>query len=101
MNTDQLLDRLFRLARHAPARAVAETSYGLETAVLAHWREAVGHRSANAGLLRGLRWSALAACAVALLTASLKSDELAAFNERFDPVARVADSAIVAGYDYE
>jgi hypothetical protein len=48
-----------------------------------------------------LRWAALVACAVALLTAALQSDELAAFNQRFDPVARVADSAIVAGYDYE
>ena len=101
MNTDRLLDLIFRLARRAPVSAIAEMSFGLETAVLAHWREAVGHRWANTGLLRGLRWAALAASAVALLTAALKSDELAAFNQRFDPVARVADSAIVAGYGYE
>ena len=43
----------------------------------------------------------MAACAVALLTAAMKSDELAAFYQRFDPVARVADSAIVVGYGYE
>ena len=101
MNTDRLLDLIFRLARRAPVGAIAEMPYGLETAVLAHWSEAVGRRSANAGLLRGLRWAALAACAVALFTAAMKSDELAAFNQRFDPVARVADSAIVVGYDYE
>jgi hypothetical protein len=101
MNTERLLDRIFHLARRAPASAITEAPYGLETAVLAHWREAVGHRSTNGGLLRGLRWAALAACAVALLTAALKSDELAAFNQRFDPVARVADPAIIAGYDYE
>ena len=101
MNTDRLLDRIFRLARHAPASAIAGAPFGLETAVLARWREAAGHRSANAGLLRGLRWAALAACAVALLTAALQSDELAAFSQRFDPVFRVADSAIVAGYDNE
>jgi hypothetical protein len=101
MNTDRLLDRIFGFARRASASALTEVPYGLETMVLAHWREAAGHRSANAGLLRGLRWAALAACAVALCTAALKSDELAAFNQRFDPVTRVADSAIVAGYDYE
>jgi len=64
MNTDRLLDLIFRLARRAPVSAIAEMPYGLETAVLAHWYEAVGNRSANAGLLRGLRWAALAACAV-------------------------------------
>ena len=101
MNTERLLDRIIRLARRVPACPTPGPPYGLETAVLAHWREAFGHRSTNAGLLRGLRWAALAACAVALLTAAFKSDELAAFNQRFDPVARVADSAIVAGYDYE
>lgn len=101
MNADRLLDCIFRLARRASGSAIAEAPCGLETVVLAHWREAAGHRSASAGLLRGLRWAALAACAVALLTVALKSDELAAFNQRFDPVARVADSAMVAGYDNE
>jgi hypothetical protein len=52
-------------------------------------------------LLRGLRWAALLACAVALLVGALAGDELAAFNDRFDPETRVADSAIVAGYGYE
>ena len=78
-----------------------EPAYGLETAVLAHWREAVAQRSTNGGLLRGLRWAALAAFAIALLTAALKSDEIAAFSHRSDPVARVADSAIAAGFGYE
>jgi hypothetical protein len=41
------------------------------------------------------------ACAVALLAGVLKSDELAAFSNRYDPETRLADSAIVAGYDYE
>lgn len=101
MNTERLLDRIFRLARRAPARPTPELAYGLETAVLAHWREAGGQRLGSAGLLRGLRWATLAAFAIALLTAALKSDELAAFNRRSDPVAQVADSAIVVGYGYE
>jgi len=101
MNADRLLDRIIRLARRAPVLPTPDPAYGLETAVLAHWREAAAHRSANGTLLRGLRWAALAAFAVALLTAALKSDELAAFNHRSDPVTRVADSAIAAGYGYE
>ncbi|HEX4665369.1 MAG TPA: hypothetical protein VH207_02120 [Chthoniobacterales bacterium] len=101
MNTEQLLDRIFRLARRAPPPATPAPAFGLETAVLAHWRAAAAESSPNGGLLRGLRWAALAACAIALLTAALKRDELAAFNRRSDPVARVADSAIVVGYGYE
>lgn len=101
MNTERLLDRIFRLARRVPARPMPDSAYGLETAVFAHWREAVAQRSTNGGLLPGLRWSALAACAIALFTAALKNDELAAFNHRSDLVARVADSAMVVGYGYE
>ena len=101
MNTEQLLDRIFRLARRVPAPATLEPAYGLETSVLAHWREAIAKRSSNGGLLPGLRWAALAACGIALLTAALKSDELTAFQNRSDPVSRVADSAIVVSYGYE
>ena len=101
MNTERLLDRIFRLARRAPIPVVPEPAYGLETAVLAHWREAVTRRSTHGGLLRGLRWATLAAIAIALLTAALKSDEIAAFSRRSDPVARVADSAIATGFGYE
>ena len=101
MNPERLLDRIFRLARRVPAPATAGTSFGLETAVLAHWREAAGRRAASAGLLRGLRWAALAACLIALFTAALESDELAAFRHRSDPVTRVADSAIFSGYGYD
>ncbi len=101
MNTDRILNRIFRLARRAPAPASTGPAFGLETAVLAHWREAATSRSPNGGLLPGLRWAALAACAIALLTAALKSDELRAFQNRSDPVARVADSAIVVSYGYE
>ena len=75
--------------------------FGLETAVLAHWREASAERVGSAGLLRGMRWAALTACAVALLAATLSKEELNAFQNRFDPETRVADSAISVGFDYE
>ena len=101
MNTNKLLARIFSLARSAPAPPPNEMPFGLETAVLAHWREASTQKDGNAGLLRGMRWAALTACAVALLAATLKKDELAAFQNRFDPETRVADSAISAGFDYE
>ena len=101
MNTNELLSRIFSVARSAPTPEPNEMPFGLETAVLAHWREASAQRDGSAGLLRAMRWAALTACAVALLTATLKKDELAAFQNRFDPETRVADSAISAGFDYE
>ncbi|MGH8093114.1 MAG: hypothetical protein ACREIF_06545 [Chthoniobacterales bacterium] len=101
MNTEQILQRIFSLSRRAPPAPPGEMPYGFETAVFAHWREAMARRSTTLGLLRGLRWAALAACAVALLVGFLESDELAAFNNRYDPEGGVADSAIATGYDYE
>jgi hypothetical protein len=103
MNTNDLLARIFSLARSAPPPPPPpnEMPFGLETAVLAHWREASAKTDGSAGLLRGMRWAALTACAIALLAATLKKDELAAFQNRFDPETRVADSAISAGFDYE
>ncbi len=99
MNRDQLLTRMYELARRAPAPLAAEIPLGLETAVLAHWR-AGGERSTVA-LLPGLRWAALAACAIALLVGAVQNDELSAFRSSFDPTARVADSALASGFDYE
>lgn len=99
-NPDTFLDRIFALARRAPAPNEPEMPFGLETAIVAQWR-ARATFSANGNLLRGLRWAALLACAIALLAGAVESDQLTAFRNRFDPEARVADSAIVAGYGYE
>jgi hypothetical protein len=101
MNANELLSRIFSLARSAPTPAPNEMPFGLETAVLARWREASVQKDGRVTLVRGMRWAALMACAVALLAATLNKDELAAFQNRFDPETRVADSAISAGFDYE
>ncbi|MEO5717571.1 MAG: hypothetical protein ABIR29_03255 [Chthoniobacterales bacterium] len=100
MNTEKLLDRVFALSRRTPDPQVIEPPFGLETAVLAHWRDAVRQRSANGSLLRGLRWGALLACVIAFFAVVVESNELVAFKLRFDPESRVADSA-VASFDYE
>ncbi|HEY3663132.1 MAG TPA: hypothetical protein VGL24_08270 [Chthoniobacterales bacterium] len=100
MNMEQFLHRVFALARRSPDPDVSGLPFGLETTVLAHWRDAVRQGPVNGGLLRGLRWGALLACVIALLVSALASDELIAFKDRFDPEARVADSA-VASYDYD
>ncbi len=100
MNTEKLLQRVFALCRRTPDLEVIPVPFGLETAVLAHWRDALRQRTANGGLLGGLRWGALLACLIALFVGVIESDELVVFKYRFDPEARVADSA-VASYDYE
>lgn len=99
MTPNELFDRLCALARRAPEVSPNELRWGLETSVLAHWREAAGAGSANASLLRGLRWAALTACVVALLVAAFESEEVAAFQNRFEPETRIAESAISAGYE--
>ena len=101
MNTNQLLSRIFSLSRRVPDSPPNEMPFGLETAVLAHWREASAQRSASAGWLRGLRWAALVACVVPILTAVLENDQLAAFRNRSDPARQIADSALSASYGYE
>ena len=101
MNINQFIDRLFTLARRAPALEDSAAPFGLETAVLAHWREARALRFGDANVLRGLRWAALLACAVALLAVALERDELAAFKNRNDPETSLADSAIITGFGNE
>jgi len=101
MNAETLLQRLFSVVRRLPSEEIPEAPYGWETRILAHWRESIARRKAAAGLLRGLRWAALMACVIALLAGTMASDELAAFRSRNDPEARIADSALVAGYGYE
>jgi hypothetical protein len=97
---EHFLDRIFTLARRDEAPDESEIPFGLETAVVARWR-ARSERRANGNVLSGLRWAALLAVAIALLAGAVENDQFAAFRNRFDPEARVADSAIVAGFDYE
>lgn len=99
-NPDSFFDRIFALARRAPLPNGSEIPFGLETAIVAQWRAGAA-LSANGNLLRGLRWAALLAVAIALLAGAVEHDQLSAFRNRFDPETRIADSAIVAGYGYE
>lgn len=101
MNAEEFLQRLFCLVRRLPPEEIPDPPYGWETRILANWRETVARRKVAVGLLRGLRWAALTACAVAVLAGAMATDELAAFRNRNDPEARIADSALVAGYGYE
>ncbi len=101
MNSEKLLERNFSFARRSPSRPEPEMPLGLETAVLAHWREARTQESSNRRLLRGLRWAAILSCAVAFLAAVLQKDQLAALSQRDEPEVRLANSAVAVGFDYE
>ncbi|MBA3960607.1 MAG: hypothetical protein H0X40_01730 [Chthoniobacterales bacterium] len=100
-STEEFLSRVFTLARRVRPPLPGELPYGLETAVLAHWRAAAGERSGQGSIVRGLRWAALFACLLAFLAGLLGNDQVSAFRNRFDPESSVADSAVVSGYDYE
>lgn len=101
MNINQFVDRLFSLARRAPALEKTAPPFGLEMAVLAHWREARAQRASDSGILRGLRWAALVACSVAFLASALSRDELTAFSNGYDPEKNLADSAISTAFGNE
>jgi len=101
MNSDRLLQRIFSLARHSPSAPESEMPLGLETAVLAHWREARAERPANSGLLPAMRWAAILSCAIALLAGLLQRDQLATLSQRDEPEVRLANSAVAVGFDYE
>ena len=100
-SAEEFLTRIFALARRTQSPISSELPYGLETAVMAHWRRVNAARSGIGSIVQGLRWAALFACVLALIAATLESDQLSAYRNRFDPESSVADSAVVTGYGYE
>jgi len=98
-NTDHILSRLFALSRR-DRDPLPPLPYGLETAVLAHWR-AASRESTNAGAMPALRWAAGLACAIALISAGWQRDQLAVLSEGSDLQAEIADSALTSGFLYE
>lgn len=98
-NTDHILSRIFALARRSDP-VPSQLPFGLETAVLAHWR-ASSPESTHAGAMDALRWAAGLACAIALISAGWQRDELARLTHRFDPQTQIADSALMTGFLYE
>jgi hypothetical protein len=74
-----------------------EPPFGMETAVLAHWRASLQSRTGNGGLLRRLRWAALLACTIAISSAALSHEELAEVSHLFAAETHIGDSALLAG----
>ncbi len=97
---DHFLARIFSLSRRSREALPSDLPFGLETAVLAHWRSS-SRAQAGEGMLRGLRWASCFACAIALFVAALQRDEITQFSRTTDLQTRVADSAIATVYGYE
>jgi hypothetical protein len=97
--TEQLLDQAFALARRARDPVPSEVPFGMETAVLAHWRNLLASSKIDAGMLRVFRWGAILACAVAVAGGAWKLEEIAQISQRLDPETRIVDSALLAGLD--
>jgi hypothetical protein len=97
--TEQLLDRAFALARRARPPVPAELPFGMETAVLAHWRNSLASSKNDVGMLRVFRWAALLACVVAVAGGAWKSEYIAQISQHLDPETRIVDSALFAGLD--
>jgi hypothetical protein len=96
---DQLLDHAFTLARRARDPVPSELPFGMETAILAEWRDTCVSSKTDVGTLRVFRWAAILACVVAIAGGAWKSDEIAQISQRLDPETRIINSALVAGLD--
>jgi hypothetical protein len=97
--TEQLLSEMFALARRAPAPLPAGLPFGMETAVLAHWKSSWSSSKIDGGMLRVFRWAALLACLMAIAGGTWKSEDITQISQGFDPETRIVDSALLAGLD--
>jgi len=97
--TDQLLNQAFALARRARDPVPAELPFGMETAVLAQWRNSRPSSKIDVGMLRVFRWAAILACVVAVAGGAWKHEDITHISQRLNPETRIVDSAVLAGLD--
>lgn len=97
--TEQLLDHAFTLARRARDPAPSELPFGMETAILAQWRNSCASSKIDIGILRVFRWAAILACVVAVAGGIWTSEDIAQIPQRLDPETKIVDSALLAGLD--
>src|SRR2546425_7693009 len=97
--TEQLLDHAFVLARRARDPVPSELPFGMETAVLAHWRDSRVSSKIDIGMLRVFRRVAIVACVVAVAGGVWKSEDIAQIWQRLDSETKIVNSALLAGLD--
>jgi len=73
--------------------------FGMETAVLAHWRSSRASSKSDIGMLGVFRWAAILACVVAVAGGAWKREDIAQISQRLDPETRIVNSALLAGLD--
>jgi hypothetical protein len=96
---EQLLDHAFSLARRARDPIRSDLPFGMETAVLAHWRNSSASSRSDVGILRIFRWSAIAACVIAVASGVWMGADIAHLSRPMDPETTVVDYAVAAGLD--
>ena len=97
--TEQLLDHAFALARRAHDPVPSEPPFGMETAILAQWRNSYASSNSDFYMVRLFRWAAILACVVAVAGGVWKSRDIAQISQRLDPETKIVDSALLAGLD--
>jgi hypothetical protein len=97
--TEQLLNRAFALARRARDPVPSELPFGMETAVLAQWRNSRASSKIDIGMVRVFRWAAILACVVAVAGGAWKREDIAQIWQRVDLETRIVNSALLAGLD--
>jgi hypothetical protein len=97
--TERLLDHAFSLARLARDPVPSELPFGMETAILAHWRDSHASSNTDIGMLRVFRRAAILACLVAVASGIWESGDIVQISHRLDPETKIVDSALFAGLD--
>lgn len=98
MKPEALLAHIFSLVRRAPEPPRDELPFGLETAVLAHWRAARAQMTPAFRLLPRLRWAALVACAIAAFSVAWSREEFAEIAHLSFSESHIAESAMQVAY---
>ncbi|HEY4281432.1 MAG TPA: hypothetical protein VGM62_00095 [Chthoniobacterales bacterium] len=89
-DSERLLDKALTLAQGRPDPIPAELPFGMETAILAQWRNA---RAAKfTGMIPIFRWAAMIAIVLAMLSGAWNRDVFVQIADRFNPETSIVNS---------
>jgi hypothetical protein len=89
-DSEELLNKTFRLARRGREPLPSELPFGLETSVLAEWRSA--RAKPYRGMLPIFRWAAIVAIVCALVSGLWRRDLISRITDRYDAERAIIDS---------
>lgn len=94
-DANRFLNKAFLLARRGRTELQeCQPPFGLQTAVLAHWRDSRLQVTNSSRMLLALRWSAVVAVSLAIVSGAVKRDILMSIAAHSEPELTLIDSAL-------